>query len=176
MCQYLCYQASIQGFREHLGLSPEKTKQAITDSALLAWRDVKKEGRVAIIFICKIFQHLNLTADSVLLTLNYLSFVMPPTHSEKNIPLAQVPGHVLVAGSVGPYGACLGDGSEYTGAYLQVGLIDTPIQIKHVPTKGMTREELEEWHRPRMEALIGGKVSLLALETMPGSLEVNLLF
>ena len=33
----------------------------------------------------------------------------------------QVPGHVLVAGSIGPYGACLGDGSEYTGAYLQVG-------------------------------------------------------
>jgi len=106
------YQASIQGFQEHLGLSPKKTKQAITDSALLAWRAVKEEGRV--------------------------------------------PGHVLVAGSVGPYGACLGDGSEYTGAYLQ----------------GMTREELEEWHRPRMEALIGGKVSLLALETMPGSLEV----
>ena len=38
--------------------------------------------------------------------------------------------------------------------------------------KGMTREELEEWHRPRMDALIGGKVSLIALETMPGSLEV----
>ena len=39
-------------------------------------------------------------------------------------------------------------------------------------TKEMTREDLEEWHQPRMEALIGGKVSLLALETMPGSLEV----
>ena len=25
---------------------------------------------------------------------------------------------VRVAGSVGPYGACLGDGSEYTGNYL----------------------------------------------------------
>ena len=40
-------------------------------------------------------------------------------------------------------------------------------------TKEMTREDLEEWHQLRMEALIGGKVSLLALETMPGSLEVN---
>ena len=40
----------------------------------------------------------------------------------------------------------------------------------------MTREDLEEWHQPRMEALIGGKVSLLALETMPGSLEVNFPF
>jgi len=106
------YQASVQGFKEHLGLSAEKTKEAITNSALLAWRAVKEEG--------------------------------------------QIPGHVLVAGSIGPYGACLGDGSEYTGAYLQ----------------GMTREDLEEWHRPRMVALIDGKVSLLALETMPGSIEV----
>ena len=38
----------------------------------------------------------------------------------------------------------------------------------------MTREDLEEWHRPRMVALIDGKVSLLALETMPGSMEVIL--
>ena len=38
----------------------------------------------------------------------------------------------------------------------------------------MTREDLEEWHRPRMVALIDGKVSLLALETMPGSKEVLL--
>ena len=38
----------------------------------------------------------------------------------------------------------------------------------------MTREDLEEWHRPRMVALIEGKVSLLALETMPGSMEVGL--
>ena len=30
-----------------------------------------------------------------------------------------VRGHSLVGGSVGPYGACLHDGSEYTGAYLR---------------------------------------------------------
>lgn len=30
----------------------------------------------------------------------------------------------LIAGSVGPYGACLSDGSEYTGNYLN----DTPIE------------------------------------------------
>ena len=28
-----------------------------------------------------------------------------------------VPGHTLVGGSVGPYGACLHDGSEYTGQF-----------------------------------------------------------
>ena len=28
-------------------------------------------------------------------------------------------GYVLVGGSIGPYGACQHDGSEYTGAYIQ---------------------------------------------------------
>ena len=32
---------------------------------------------------------------------------------------ATTAGHgALVAGSVGPYGACLGDGSEYNGKYI----------------------------------------------------------
>ena len=37
----------------------------------------------------------------------------------------------LVAGSVGPYGACLHDGSEYTGSYIN----------------SVSVEELKEWHR-----------------------------
>ena len=49
------------------------------------------------------------------------------------------------------------------------------MMLRHIIlSKGMTREDLEEWHRPRMVALIDGKVSLLALETMPGSIEVLL--
>ena len=55
--------------------------------------------------------------------------------TEKKIQFAQVPGHVLVAGSVGPYGACLGDGSEYTGAYLQVGLIATLLYLEGPTSK-----------------------------------------
>ncbi|KAG7163750.1 Homocysteine S-methyltransferase 1-like [Homarus americanus] len=44
---------------------------------------------------------------------------------------------LLVAGSIGPYGACQADGSEYTGAYMCK----------------VTPEYLKEWHRPRMAAL-----------------------
>ncbi|XP_068245597.1 homocysteine S-methyltransferase YbgG-like [Palaemon carinicauda] len=57
----------------------------------------------------------------------------------------------LVAGSIGPYGACQADMSEYHGKY-----VDT-----------MTKEELMEWHRPRMKALINAGVDFLAIETIP---------
>ncbi|KAK9510452.1 hypothetical protein O3M35_005239 [Rhynocoris fuscipes] len=63
--------------------------------------------------------------------------------------------NVQVAGSVGPYGACLHDGSEYTGSYCE----------------NITKEELIEWHRPRIKALLDGGVDLLAFETIPCSIE-----
>ena len=81
-------QASIQGFQEHLGLSSAKTKQAITDSATLAWRAVKEEGRVPINIILEIFQYLIFTADIISLTLNRgncYSFMTYSTHLDKNI-------------------------------------------------------------------------------------------
>ncbi|KAL6254274.1 hypothetical protein P5V15_014889 [Pogonomyrmex californicus] len=57
----------------------------------------------------------------------------------------------LIAGSCGPYGACLHDGSEYTGSY-----------CTHV-----SREFLIDWHRPRIRALLEKDVDLLAIETIP---------
>jgi homocysteine S-methyltransferase len=60
-------------------------------------------------------------------------------------------GLPLVAGSVGPYGACQHDGSEYTGDY-----------VDH-----MTKEDLKAWHRPRVSALLSSGVDLLACETLP---------
>lgn len=60
-----------------------------------------------------------------------------------------------MAGSVGPYGAYLHNGSEYTGSYC----------------KEVTKEELIEWHRPRITALVDGGVDLLAVETIPCSIE-----
>lgn len=57
----------------------------------------------------------------------------------------------LIAGSCGPYGACLHDGSEYTGSY-----------CSHV-----SREFLIDWHRPRISALLEKGVDLLAIETIP---------
>ncbi|GIX89059.1 selenocysteine Se-methyltransferase [Caerostris darwini] len=58
---------------------------------------------------------------------------------------------ILVAGSVGSYGAALADGSEYTGDYCDK----------------ITHEELINWHRPRIECLIEAGVDLLAMETIP---------
>jgi homocysteine S-methyltransferase len=58
-------------------------------------------------------------------------------------------GDLLVAGSVGPYGAMLADGSEYTG--------------DHDPGA----DALRDLHAPRMEALLEAGADLLALETIP---------
>ena len=62
-----------------------------------------------------------------------------------------LPAEVLVGGSVGPYGACQHDGSEYTGVYLET----------------MSREELVTWHTPRIQALVEAGVDFIAAETLP---------
>lgn len=56
---------------------------------------------------------------------------------------------VLVAASIGPYGAALADGSEYRGRY------------------GLSVAALERWHRPRLETLAGAGPDVLACETVP---------
>ena len=63
----------------------------------------------------------------------------------------------LVAGSVGPYAAYLADGSEYTGAY------------------HLSEAEFQEFHRPRIQALLGAGFDLLALETIPNGAETEAL-
>ncbi|KXK16234.1 MAG: homocysteine methyltransferase [Chloroflexi bacterium OLB14] len=63
----------------------------------------------------------------------------------------------LIAGSVGPYGAYLADGSEYRGDY------------------ELTENEFINFHRPRVEALIESGVDLLACETMPKFAEAQAL-
>ncbi|KAH6938110.1 hypothetical protein HPB50_006787 [Hyalomma asiaticum] len=62
---------------------------------------------------------------------------------------------VLVAGSVGPYGAAQADSSEYTGAYAAVKSV----------------EELVEWHRPRVRCLVAAGCDVLAFETIPAERE-----
>ena len=63
----------------------------------------------------------------------------------------------LVAASVGPYGAFLADGSEYTGDYSldEVALVD--------------------FHRRRLELLAASGADLLACETIPSGLEARAL-
>uniref|UniRef100_A0A182XWW4 non-specific serine/threonine protein kinase n=1 Tax=Anopheles stephensi TaxID=30069 RepID=A0A182XWW4_ANOST len=64
-----------------------------------------------------------------------------------------------VVGSIGPYGAHLHDGSEYTGAYAD-----------HVPAN-----RLQKWHRPRINAILDAGVDALALETIPCRMEAEAL-
>lgn len=63
----------------------------------------------------------------------------------------------IVAGSIGPYGAYLADGSEYIGHY------------------GITDQQLADFHRPRMKALIEAGVDILAIETIPSLQEAQVL-
>ncbi|WP_407910901.1 homocysteine S-methyltransferase [Lactiplantibacillus brownii] len=63
----------------------------------------------------------------------------------------------LVAGSIGPYGAYLADGSEYTGAYQ------------------LSKTAYQAFHRERLQLVTGMGVDVLALETMPNFEEVQAL-
>jgi homocysteine S-methyltransferase len=64
-------------------------------------------------------------------------------------------GHGWAAASVGPYGAMLGDGSEYRGDLgLEVG-------------------ELRRWHRDRIRVLADAGPDLLAVETVGSLVEVE---
>ncbi|MDX1557056.1 MAG: homocysteine S-methyltransferase, partial [Xanthomonadales bacterium] len=63
----------------------------------------------------------------------------------------------LVAASIGPYGACLMDGSEYSGDY------------------PLNKRQLIDFHRPRMEILARSGADILAIETIPSLLEAQAL-
>ena len=63
----------------------------------------------------------------------------------------------LVAASVGPYGAYLADGSEYTGRY------------------GLSVAALVDFHRERLDLLAGSAADLLACETLPSLAETEAL-
>ena len=63
----------------------------------------------------------------------------------------------LIAASIGPYGAVLHDGSEYTGNY------------------DISADELKEFHRERLELLDTSDVDLLACETIPSAAEALVL-
>jgi homocysteine S-methyltransferase len=71
--------------------------------------------------------------------------------------VAQSGKEVLVAASVGPYGAVLADGSEYRGNY------------------GVGKSALKDFHQKRLTALIESGPDILALETMPDTQEVEVL-
>ncbi|MES9727255.1 MULTISPECIES: homocysteine S-methyltransferase [Bacillus] len=61
----------------------------------------------------------------------------------------------FVAGSVGPFGAYLSDGSEYKGNY------------------GLSEQALIDFHRPRIQALVEAGADILACETIPCLIEAT---
>ena len=63
----------------------------------------------------------------------------------------------LIAGSVGPYGAAMSDGSEYTGDY------------------AIGANELRKFHRARLGILDNSDIDLLACETIPSFDEAEVL-
>lgn len=65
------------------------------------------------------------------------------------------PEEAWVAASVGPFGASRADGSEYTGDY------------------GLTVDQLREWHRPRLHALVEAAPDVIAFETIPSLAELE---
>ncbi|KAE8660662.1 Homocysteine S-methyltransferase 2 [Hibiscus syriacus] len=64
---------------------------------------------------------------------------------------------ILVAASVGSYGAYLADGSEYSGHYGDV----------------MTVKALKEFHRRRVQVLADSGPDLIAFETVPNKIEAQ---
>lgn len=56
-----------------------------------------------------------------------------------------------IVGSIGPYGAHLHDGSEYTGSYADK----------------VTPEIIKRWHQVRIDAVLEAGVDALAIETIP---------
>jgi S-methylmethionine-dependent homocysteine/selenocysteine methylase len=79
---------------------------------------------------------------------------------ERSVLLAREgQGDGWVAGSVGPYGAMLADGSEYTGGYVAE----------------MDIRALRAFHRPRMELLFQAGADVLACETVPAAAEAGAL-
>lgn len=63
----------------------------------------------------------------------------------------------IVAASIGPYGAYLADGSEYRGQY------------------GLSKQQLIDFHRPRLAELAKTRADLFAFETIPCLVEAQAL-
>ncbi|XP_073520329.1 uncharacterized protein [Phyllobates terribilis] len=112
------YQASIEGFIQHLGLDFDEAANLFT----VAVRQAEEAAE-------------DFTVQS----------------SKKR--------QILIAGSIGPYGAFLHDGSEYTGRYAQ----------------DMSIGELKDWHRVQMQCLAAAGIELFAFETIPSQKEAEAL-
>ncbi|MQL90750.1 hypothetical protein Taro_023352, partial [Colocasia esculenta] len=122
------YQATIQGFQSK-GFSIEQSEDLLRKSVAIAC-----EARE--IFYDKL-------ADDV--------------RKSSSLAVAPKKRSILIAASVGSYGAYLADGSEYSGDY----------------GEAMNLEYLKDFHRRRVQVLAETGADLIAFETIPNKLEAQ---
>ncbi|MED6106793.1 hypothetical protein PIB30_007821 [Stylosanthes scabra] len=122
------YQATIQGFKAK-GLSDKQSEDLIRKSV-----EIAREARDMYYERCDACSS-GLAADGRIF---------------KKRP-------ILIAGSVGSYGAYLADGSEYSGDY----------------GEAITLKTLKDFHRSRVQILADSGADLLAFETVPNKLEAK---
>ncbi|XP_041777963.1 homocysteine S-methyltransferase-like [Anopheles merus] len=106
-------------------------------------------------------EHLHLTEDT---SLNLIKSTVRVAQMARNHFLAKGPANEqrsvpLLVASIGPYGAHLHDGSEYTGRYAADVCADT----------------IQKWHRPRIDACLEAGVDVLGIETIPCKMEAEAL-
>lgn len=95
--------------------------------------------------------------ESAALELVSLSVRLADEARRRHLEAVPDAGPLLIAGSVGPYGAYLADGSEYRGDYV------------------LSAEEFRDFHRPRVAALVEAGADVLAFETLPSFAEAQAL-
>ncbi|KAJ4345145.1 AdoMet-homocysteine methyltransferase [Ascochyta clinopodiicola] len=126
------YQASLAGLSKHLNLDDGQGKAVVRKSVELAqeardeWIEEHVEGLGEV-------EKLKISSNG--------SSIADYRQSTRN--------RLFVAGSVGPYGAFLADGSEYRGDY------------------HLAKADMKSFHRGRIQALVDAGVDVLACETIP---------
>lgn len=95
--------------------------------------------------------------ESAALELVSLSVRLADEARRRHLETVPDAGPLLIAGSVGPYGAYLADGSEYRGDYV------------------LSAGEFRDFHRPRVAALVEAGADVLAFETLPSFAEAQAL-
>ncbi|KAI8939666.1 hypothetical protein NX059_003424 [Plenodomus lindquistii] len=134
------YQASLPGLLQHLGTTEHDVKQVVKTSVRLA-----QEARDEYV------------DEIVGATTEREMAEMVKRGGSKEGYRDVVKAGLWVAGSVGPYGAFLANGSEYRGDY------------------SLPREEMKEFHRGRIAALVEAGADILAIETIPSKEETEAL-
>ncbi|EDW77811.1 uncharacterized protein Dwil_GK24683 [Drosophila willistoni] len=102
-------------------------------------------------------QSIELIAQSVKLALQAKDTYLKDLEEAEDTPCKNSRRDPIVLASIGPYGAHLHDGSEYTGDY----------------SDQVQTELLQKWHKVRIDTCLLNGVDGLAVETMPCLLEAK---